>query len=1146
MHARKAAQTPPDSSPGEPLEPFGAGSPEAPALCYLCRSVSTAAARLAELVALLAEPPTGTRPTKPPAKSVDDAIEKLAEAVVAGAPLPAAPGALERIVPALRGLHRGALPPASAAALLAEVALALREEAMPLRKALRALTCEGDASTAHAALGGLLALGVDLAQDDALLARLDLLLAARPLPPPLAARGLAQDRSAQSWLIERSSRATAAERARAARLLGWLASTNKLPTAEHVQLARALADDDVLPVWIAANAALGRWARSDPRLAAELVQRQQTASLPARRRNALALTVLHNGSDGGDGAAALAALVGERDVWLQGALAFGLAELADEGARYEALRARLFDRRRPTIASSAGRALERLFVASHEVLPSLHASLAASCVHWELVEARDGASRARLEETLQLCDPARGEDAADPAWAVGRRLAFILRCEAEQSRAPSVNEVDALLSALRLQLATLDRLDPDLPLREQAQALYRLDDALELLFERDTLFALARRSSGPGWRSSEAELEHLRSSTARRLLTLVEGGIDDARATIVLRGLGRCLDTRWSSLGSLQARLGASAETSAAGASLSALLTRGDFGDPTRWRALAAPVARALADWPAAPAAGDALTRYLLALLAQLEAEQLQRLLLEYPKLPRAGALDAFAAAISASTEGDVGSWMEALQALGAALPAGPTSAALAIIVAETPQLRSARPGEPPLPEPPLPERMAALLRFLPALAQLLRTLRHPHQPKPAPEDELDQLDELDELDRLDQLLRRLREAVGSLSEALVGVERVEEIATLAEGAARLLAGRGRWPWQQLLRQVTAPFVAQAREAGARTLVRIPHEQPARAASPPPIGASTRPALRPVARGAAEPELRRAETAERPAPVALPAAAAALAEDYELLRPLGAGGLGLVFEARQRALDRPVAIKFLHPRLARDPAHRARFAREARSMARWTHPHIVRVIDFREHEELALVLELIAGRTLAELPRRALDQELATARQIALALAYAHADGVIHRDVCPDNVLLRDDTTALLTDFGIAADTLQPRLTEDHAVLGRPLYMSPEQLEGAEPSAAMDVYGLGVLLYERLTGALPFQAESLDALVALKLADRYLPASMREANVPLDVDALLATMLRSVADQRPSAEQAARRIAELQAEHTTPSPCEAR
>lgn len=215
-------------------------------------------------------------------------------------------------------------------------------------------------------------------------------------------------------------------------------------------------------------------------------------------------------------------------------------------------------------------------------------------------------------------------------------------------------------------------------------------------------------------------------------------------------------------------------------------------------------------------------------------------------------------------------------------------------------------------------------------------------------------------------------------------------------------------------------------------------------------------------------------------------------------------------------------------------------------MARWTHPHIVRVIDFREHEDLALVLELIAGCTLAELPRRSLDQELATARQIAQALAYAHADGVIHRDVCPDNVLLRDDATALLTDFGIAADTMQPRLTEGHAVLGRPLYMSPEQLEGATPSAAMDVYGLGVLLYERLTGALPFQAESLDSLVALKLADRYLPPSVRDADLSPGIDALLATMLCAVAEERPSAEQAATRIAELQKEHATPSPSEAR
>lgn len=202
-------------------------------------------------------------------------------------------------------------------------------------------------------------------------------------------------------------------------------------------------------------------------------------------------------------------------------------------------------------------------------------------------------------------------------------------------------------------------------------------------------------------------------------------------------------------------------------------------------------------------------------------------------------------------------------------------------------------------------------------------------------------------------------------------------------------------------------------------------------------------------------------------------------------------------------------------------------------MARWTHPHIVRVIDFREQDRLALVLELIAGCALSERPNRSLAAELETARQIALALAYAHADGVVHRDVCPDNVLLREDETALLTDFGIAADTLQPRLTEGGAVLGRPLYMSPEQLEGSAPSAAMDLYGLGVLLYERLVGALPFQADSLGALVALKLDDRYPPPSAHRGEIPPQVDALLASLLSSVARQRPSAEATAQRLREL-------------
>ena len=222
-----------------------------------------------------------------------------------------------------------------------------------------------------------------------------------------------------------------------------------------------------------------------------------------------------------------------------------------------------------------------------------------------------------------------------------------------------------------------------------------------------------------------------------------------------------------------------------------------------------------------------------------------------------------------------------------------------------------------------------------------------------------------------------------------------------------------------------------------------------------------------------------------------------LAGYLELEDEIGRGGMGAVYRAQDRRLGRTVAVKLLHPELARDATVRARFAREARSLAGLSHPHIVHVYDVGEEEgEPFLVLEHVVGGSLASLvpcpPVRALELGVA----IADALAYAHAHGIVHRDVKPGNVLLDSAGRPKVADFGIARP-LQPgsgwTVTRTDLAAGTPAYMAPEALSGAPPDPRSDVYSLGVLLHELATGELPRGAfepapEPLGAIVRRALA----------------------------------------------------------
>src|SRR5690348_3811740 len=206
--------------------------------------------------------------------------------------------------------------------------------------------------------------------------------------------------------------------------------------------------------------------------------------------------------------------------------------------------------------------------------------------------------------------------------------------------------------------------------------------------------------------------------------------------------------------------------------------------------------------------------------------------------------------------------------------------------------------------------------------------------------------------------------------------------------------------------------------------------------------------------------------------------AAAVGPQYEIDDEIGRGGMSVVYRARDRRLNRPVAIKVLPPELDHDPAIRARFTREAQTSAQLSHAHIVPIYDVGEREGLAyFVMAIVSGGNLAMLltrePRQPLDEVRRLLCEIADALAYAHLRGVIHRDIKPDNILLDEATgRVLVTDFGIArAIEASTRLTVTGIAVGTPAYMSPEQAIGdREIDGRSDVYSLGVLGYQMLTG----------------------------------------------------------------------------
>src|SRR3954453_8496561 len=228
-----------------------------------------------------------------------------------------------------------------------------------------------------------------------------------------------------------------------------------------------------------------------------------------------------------------------------------------------------------------------------------------------------------------------------------------------------------------------------------------------------------------------------------------------------------------------------------------------------------------------------------------------------------------------------------------------------------------------------------------------------------------------------------------------------------------------------------------------------------------------------------------------------------LAERYELGDRLGVGGMSTVLEAFDRRLERPVAVKLLAEHLAEDSQFVARFRREALSAARLVHPNVVQVFDFGLDERSGrhyIVMELVRGQSGAEILRDegvlGVQDALSMVSQACRGLDYAHRNGVVHRDVKPGNLLRAEDGVVKLADFGIAkAVTDESAITQVGSVIGTAAYLAPEQAAGEEVGPPADLYALGVVTYQFLSGRLPYEAQSLTEL-ALK--------QMREIPPPLD------------------------------------------
>ncbi len=237
---------------------------------------------------------------------------------------------------------------------------------------------------------------------------------------------------------------------------------------------------------------------------------------------------------------------------------------------------------------------------------------------------------------------------------------------------------------------------------------------------------------------------------------------------------------------------------------------------------------------------------------------------------------------------------------------------------------------------------------------------------------------------------------------------------------------------------------------------------------------------------------------------------------YRIINQVGRGGMATVYKAYQPSVDRYVAVKVLPSQLAESREFATRFQQEARIIARLEHPHILPVFDYGESDGVAyFVMRYMDAGTLKEkmiegrpLPLDVIDKLFT---QLAEALSYAHSRGVVHRDLKPANVLIDSHENIFLTDFGIAKllESASPRLTQTDAIMGTPAYISPEQAQGNHVDQRSDIYSLGIILYEMVTGSVPFTAETPLAVLFKHISDPLPPPSLVKPDIPPSIEQVL-------------------------------------
>ncbi|MGH7570085.1 MAG: protein kinase domain-containing protein, partial [Gemmatimonadales bacterium] len=290
-------------------------------------------------------------------------------------------------------------------------------------------------------------------------------------------------------------------------------------------------------------------------------------------------------------------------------------------------------------------------------------------------------------------------------------------------------------------------------------------------------------------------------------------------------------------------------------------------------------------------------------------------------------------------------------------------------------------------------------------------------------------------------------------------------------------------------------------------------------------------------------------TAARPAPAQsalLDALRQATLGEYEILAELGRGGMATVYLAQDIALDRKVAIKLMSPALLEGEGMVERFKREARTAAALSHPHIIPIYAVKESEHLLFfVMKFIEGRALDSVIKQVgplpIPMVQTILHQVGGALAYAHRRGIVHRDIKPANIMIDADGWAIVTDFGIAKVTEKQGLTMTGATIGTPSYMSPEQCAAKEVTGASDQYSLGIVVYEMLTGKLPFVADSVLALMYAHFNEPPPPVTGARPECPAELAAALQRMLeKGPADRFPDLDAAVGAIGGAPLAHDDP------